>query len=264
MTDRPSAPLRIAVAQFDAVGGDIAHNMDWHLRLLDEAVGAGAALAVYPELSVSGYCSDLLDDDAIAQAVDPAGDALAPLRRACAEAGIAAIVGAPVLAAGRLHLSAIYIDAAGEVAGVYHKMYLDPSERGWFEAGDAPTMVTLAGWNLGIGVCYDSSFPEHARQYALSGAQVYVLPGAFPLGRSDFRRTIYFPARALENTVYLAFSNYVGEHAGTAYGGKSAIYGPDGSCLADAGAEAGIAVHDLDHRHLEETRENLQMLKDCV
>ena len=257
--------LRIAVAQFDAISGDLDHNIPCHLALMEEAAKQKAAVVLFPELSVTGYCSGLLDRDAAAQAIDPQGQALADLRTACAYFNMAAVVGAPVIGPAGLHLASIVIARSGEIAAVYNKMYLDPDERNWFVPGDQPHQITIDGWNLGLGICYDSSFPEHARGYALAGADIYLLSGAFPLGRSDFRRAIYFPARSLENTIYLAFANYVGEHDEMAYGGMSACYGPDGQTLSDAGAEnAGIAILDLDDVHLQNTRASLQMLRDCV
>jgi len=257
-------PLRIAAAQFDAVNGNLTENINRHIELLEMAAAKGASLVLFPELSITGYCSSLLDQDKDACAVDPAGTTLQDLQAACARLKIAAIVGAPVHGVDCLHLSSIVITRRGDIGAIYHKMYLDPDERGWFEPGIEPRQITINGWNLGLGICYDSSFPEHARGYALAGADAYLCSGAFPLGRSDFRRTIYFPARSLENTIYLAFSNYVGEHDVMSYGGMSAIYGPDGQCLSDAGtAEAGLALFDLDDRLLQETRQKLQMLKDC-
>ncbi len=263
MTDEHKPPLRLAVVQFDAVCGDVERNIASHIGLLEEAAAAGAALTIFPELSLTGYCAGLLDQDVSALAIDPQGDRIADLRGACTRLNIMAVVGAPVMAGDGCHLAAIVIDRAGGIDRVYRKMYLDEEERRWFVRGGQPEQISLDGWKLGIGICYDSSFPEHARSYALAGADAYLLSGAFPKGRSDYRRTIYFPARSLENTMYLAFSNYVGEHGGLAYGGMSAIHGPDGQCLSDAGpADAGIATFDLDHEHLQETRRSLQMLRD--
>lgn len=264
MPEGRAPALRIAVAQFDAVPGDLKHNLDRHLSLVDRAAGAGAAVVLFPELSVSGYCSSLLERDSRACAIEPESGQLDGLRSACATAGVAAVVGAPVADGGHVYLSAIAIGRSGETAAVYHKMYLDNAEQRWFARGDRPQTLSLDGWRLGLGICYDSSFPEHARGYALAGADGYLVSGAFPRGRSDFRRTIYFPARSLENTVYLAFSNYVGGHDGLDYGGMSAIHGPDGRCLADAGSESeGLAVQDLQAAVLDETREHLRMLNDC-
>ncbi len=263
MADDKKPALRLAVAQFDAVCGDVERNIAAHIGLLEDAARTGAALALFPELSLTGYCAGLLDQDAGALAIDLRGDGLANLRGACARLEIMAVVGAPVMAEGGCHLAAIVIDGAGGIDRVYRKMYLDEDERRWFVRGAQAEQITLDGWKLGLGICYDSSFPEHARGYALAGADAYLLSGAFPLGRSDYRRAIYFPARSLENTMYLAFSNYVGEHGGLAYGGMSAIHGPDGQCLSDAGSSGtGIATFDLDREHLQETRRSLQMLRD--
>ena len=89
------------------------------------------------------------------------------------------------------------------------------------------------------------------------------MSGAFPGGESDHRRSIYFPARALENTFYVAFANFVGAHDGLEYRGRSAVYGPDGRRLADSGADRpGIAVADFDPDILRRTRETLPMLRD--
>lgn len=264
MASKTRGSFRLAVAQFDAVSGDLGHNIAWHVDLIEQAADEKADLIVFPELSVTGYCASLLDRDVDTCAIDPQGEKLSDLRGACARRAIAAVVGAPVQGENGVHLSAIVIGRDGAIERVYDKMYVDRDERQWFVRGTCLQQITLDGWNLGLGICYDSSFPEHARRYALEGADAYLVPGAFPLGRSDFRRTIYFPARALENTLYLAFANFVGAHDGVAYGGMSAIYGPDGQRLADAGtSNAGIAVLDLDRRHLTETRKSLQMLEDC-
>ncbi len=98
---------------------------------------------------------------------------------------------------------------------------------------------------------------------ALEGADAYLVSGAFPGGESDHRRSIYLPARALENTFYVAFANFIGAHDGLEYRGRSAVHGPDGHLLADAGPDRpGIAVAELDPEMLRRTRETLRMLHD--
>ena len=129
--------------------------------------------------------------------------------------------------------------------------------------GTSGCLIEVDGWRLGLGICYDSSFPEHGRALALEGADAYLVSGAFPLGESDRRRSIYFPARALENTVYVAFANFIGAHDGLDYCGRSAVHGPDGRVLADAGPDrTGIAVAELDPEALRQTRAALRMLHD--
>lgn len=255
--------LRVGVAQFDAVAGDIPANVAAHERLIDEAGSEGVEVLVFPELSLPGYASSILDDAPERCVVDPSEPALEPLLEACRRNRIVAVVGGALRNARGLGLSAIVIDRQGQVCATYDKQNLDSREQGWFVPGTSGCMIEVDGWRLGLGICYDSSFPEHGRALALEGADAYLVSGAFPGGESDRRRSIYFPARALENTVYVAFANYVGAHDGLEYRGRSALHGPDGRLLADVGPDqTGIAAAELDPEMLRQTRETLPMLHD--
>jgi predicted amidohydrolase len=257
--------LRLGAAQFGAVGGDVAANVGAHVTLLEEAARRSVDLLVFPELSLTGYAADRLVADARACALDPASPLLAPLRAACRRHRIAALAGAPVLCDGRLRLSALLFDRRGALAHIYEKQFLDGAEKDWFAPGEAGVLLEVHGRRLGVGICYDASFPEHARRLALAGAEAYLVSGAFPLGVSDFRRGVYFPARALENTVYVVFANYVGGHGGLGYGGRSAVYGPDGRLIDEASAEApGLAVAAVDPQVLAAAREAATMLRDLA
>ena len=72
---------RIALAQIDPVLGDLARNAEKHAEAAERARAAGAALVVFPELSLSGYgVKDLHWDLAVRTADPPA--ALRPLLEA--------------------------------------------------------------------------------------------------------------------------------------------------------------------------------------
>ncbi len=49
------ARIRVAACQINTVVGDLAGNVARTLEALAEAEGAGADLAVFPELTVTGY-----------------------------------------------------------------------------------------------------------------------------------------------------------------------------------------------------------------
>ncbi len=255
--------LRVGAAQFDAVAGDIAANAAAHERLIDEAGADGLAVLVFPELSLPGYASSVLDQAPERCVVDPDGLELKPVREACRRNRIVAVVGGCLRNARGLGLSAVVVDRRGQICATYDKQHLSGPEQDWFVPGTSGCMIEVDGWRLALGICYDSSFPEHGRALALEGADAYLVSGAFPLGASDHRRSIYFPARALENTFYVAFANFVGAHDGLDYCGRSAVHGPDGRMLADAGPDRpGIAVAELDPERLRQTRETLPMLRE--
>jgi NAD+ synthase (glutamine-hydrolysing) len=47
--------MKIALAQIDTTVGDLTGNVDRMIRAAREAAAAGAQIAVFPELSVTGY-----------------------------------------------------------------------------------------------------------------------------------------------------------------------------------------------------------------
>lgn len=255
--------LRVGAAQFDAVVGDISANVAAHERLIDEASALGVEVLVFPELSLPGYASSLLDEAPERCVVDPGGPSLKPVREACRRNRIVAVVGGSLRNARGRGLSAMVVDRQGQICATYDKQHLSGPEQDWFVPGTSGCMIEVDGWRLALGICYDSSFPEHGRALAREGADAYLVSGAFPRGESDHRRSVYFPARALENTFYVAFANFVGAHDGLEYCGRSAVHGPDGRMLADAGPDRpGIAVAELDPEKLRRTRETLPMLRE--
>lgn len=263
MNDRDRSSLRIAAAQFDARPGDVPANVAAHVRLIERAGEQEVKVLVFPELSVTGYVGTLLTEAPESCVVDPEGPAIDPIRAACRDNKVAAVLGGSLATEQGLGLGAVVVDRQGGVCTTYQKRHLDRDERKWFVPGSVDRAIEVDGWRLGLGICYDSSFPEQARALALDGADAYLVSGAFPVGESDHRRTVYFPARALENTLYVAFANYVGAHDGLDYCGRSAVYGPDGRVLADAGPdEEGLAIVDLNTEKLTKIRGKLEMLED--
>jgi len=255
--------LRVGAAQFDAVAGDVSGNTAAHVRLIDQAGGQGVDALIFSELSLPGYAATLLTKSPERCITDPAGPGLDPIKDACRHNNLIAVVGGCLPNGRGLGLSALVIDRQGEVCATYDKQYLDGREKNWFVPGQSGCIIEVDGWQLELGICYDSSFPEHSRALVLGGADAYLVSGAFPLGDSDHRRTVYFPARAMENTAYVAFANFIGCHDGLQYGGRSVLYGPNGRLLHEAGADSpGIAMADLDTDALRQIRETRQMIRD--
>jgi len=60
----------------------------------------------------------------------------------------------------------------------------------------------------------------------MRGAELIVYPSAFLEGEEKHRYHLYYPTRALENTVYVAVSNLSGEADGLMFFGESAIFDP--------------------------------------
>ncbi|MFC9425495.1 carbon-nitrogen hydrolase family protein [Streptomyces sp. NPDC056987] len=267
----PAAPLRVAVAQTEAVSGDVAANARRAAALTVRAADRGARVVVLPELHLCGYDLPALAaaPDRYAVRADPgrtvADPRLDPLAEAAAAHSVTVLTGAAVRGAdGALTNSVVACGPSGAPAVAYDKQHLwHADERALFSAGDRGASLTVDGWRLGLGVCYDMSFPEHGRAAALAGAHAYLCPSAFAAG-NEYRAAVYLAARALENTVYAVFGNPVGGPPHRPCGGGTAVHGPGGrevARAATAGEETVLA--DLDPAELAGVRGLLHMLEEC-
>ncbi|MEV6206367.1 carbon-nitrogen hydrolase family protein [Kitasatospora sp. NPDC051914] len=237
----PASPLRVAVAQAPVAPLDVVANTATAAGLVRRAAARDARLLLLSELFLTGYETTGIAADPDALTLAPDDPRLAPLAAACAETGTAVVVGAPVRdeTTGALHIAALALDGTGRLAAVYRKQFATPNERAaGFSAGDGGCTLELDGWRLGLGVCWDSGFPEHARAAALDGAHAYLVGALFGHGPGAHQRRTVFPARALDNTLYVLLANHVGRSGPYTGCGGSAVWGPDGRLLAEAPEDA--------------------------
>ncbi|MER5633375.1 carbon-nitrogen hydrolase family protein [Streptomyces nitrosporeus] len=259
----PTRPIRIAAAQAQAAAGDIEANAAAAAAMVREAGRAGARLVVFPEKFLSGYEPDLIRADPRRYAVGAGDPRLDPIAEACRETGTVAVVGAAVHDQGDLYISALVIGTSGELVARYDKQNLFKSEHEIYREGTAGCTLQLDGWRLGLGICYDSGFPEHARAAALDGCHAYVVGALFGVGNGHHELRTWFPARALDNTCYVVLANHIGTTGGWDACGSSTIWGPDGRPLAEAGADhPELVTADLDPEALLTVRDSEPMLRD--
>jgi predicted amidohydrolase len=135
-----------------------------------------------------------------------------------------------------LHNTAVLAGPSGFV-GKYEKMHLPThsvfEEKRYYRPGyQTPTFETSLG-KIGMIICYDIYFPELTRVMRLKGAQLIVCISASPSTRRGFFEALTV-ARAIENTVFLAFTNLVGVEDGLQFWGGSRLVAPSGSIIAQA------------------------------
>src|SRR5436190_7427258 len=110
--------MRLALAQINTVVGDLDGNRDLILSRLEEAREAGAGLALFPELAVTGYPpEDLLLRPGFVRA------AAATLSEIAAQStGIVVVVGFPHFEVDLYNAAAVCAD--GEIKAIYRKRFL--------------------------------------------------------------------------------------------------------------------------------------------
>jgi predicted amidohydrolase len=262
--------LTVAAAQAEAVPGDMVGNVATSVRLVRRAAEAGAALLVLPELFLPAYHPPALRDDPAGTDVAASDDGrvddarLDPLRAAARDGAVVVVVGASVRHTDqRRTCSSLVVDRSGDVTVGYDKQHLcGADEIELFVPGSRGATLVVDGWRFGLGICYDACFPEHGRAAADDGAYGYLCPSGYLTG-SVHRRDVYYPARALDNGMYVVFANSVGGPEPWRFNGGAAIYDPEGRPLDRAANEGeSVVVATLDAAELLRVRATHSMLVD--
>ncbi len=237
---------KIAGVQMDCAFADVPRNLDTVLRGMDEAASQGARLIVFPECALTGYGYRGLEE-ALPHAQPLPGPASEAVARECRRLGVFVVAGMLERGdRGEVYNACMLVGPTGHLGG-YRKIHMPYMGIDRFAApGDRPFAVhDLGGLRLGINICYDGSFPESSRVMTLLGADLVVLPTNWPTGaRSTVRLS---EARAMENHIYYAAVNRVGEERGFRFIGRSRILDFEGAVLAEAGEEsAQVIVAEID------------------
>lgn len=259
----PKSTLRIAVAQSISKDGDIPANVSNSITIIQEAAEQGADIVVFPEKFLTGYVPELINSDIKRYTLSNNDIRIDPIRKVCKENRICAIIGAPTRMDDNMFISSIIIDKTGEDKVIYNKTHLFYSEKTSFISDEELSVLNIRDWNIGLGICYDAGFSEHSRILAQAGCHVYMVSSLFSKGVGYLESRIWFPARALDNTMYAVMCNHVGKTGIWDACGSSAVWNPFGQIIAEASeANSELIIADLDPNILIEARKSEQMLAD--
>lgn len=239
--------MRIALCQINPTVGDLAGNVELVLRDARRAAEAGAGLAVFPELCVTGYPpQDLLDRPAFLDDVDAA---VAHVARQLPE-GLAAIVGAPVrneTPVGKRLFNTALLLADGEVQDATSKTLLPTydvfDEYRYFEPCPERKTMEWGGLRLGVHICEDMWNNEDQAPYhlyasnpidelAALGVDLFVNLSASPYatGKPTERRLL-IGASCREHGVPFVYVNQVGANTELIFDGDSQVQNAEGEVL---------------------------------
>jgi NAD+ synthase (glutamine-hydrolysing) len=239
--------MRLALAQINAVVGDLDGNRERILSGVADARAEGAELVLFPELAVTGYPpEDLLLRPAFVRAAEAS---VREIAKACT--GLTALVGTPWFDRDLFNACAVCAD--GELKGLYRKRFLPNygvfDENRYFASGRDLLLLRLGGTLVGPTICEDIWQPgPPATDLALAGAELLVNLSASPyhVGKAEDREEMLV-TRARDNSAYLAFCNLVGGQDELLFDGHSVVLDDEGEVLARApGFEKALLVVDLD------------------
>jgi predicted amidohydrolase len=169
-------------------------------------------------------------------------------------------------AADGLFNTTVFIGPDGEIIACYRKIHLfgyQSEETTLLTPGKEIVVADTPWGRAGFSTCYDLRFPELFRRMVDRGAEIFLIPSAWPLARIEAWR-LFNRARAHENLAFLASCNCAGENTGKRYGGHSMIVDPWGKVLAEGGEGGEIVTAEIDTIEAERARAEFPALADRV
>jgi predicted amidohydrolase len=250
--------MRVAALQLDTVWEDREANLKRIEPWLAAAAGAGARLAVLPEMFPCGFT---MAAERVAE--PPEGPSTRFLSDQAREKDLWIAGSVPERPAGEARPFNTFLLAGpgGELVR-YRKIhpFSGAGEHVHYAAGRERVIAHVEGVRLALFVCYDLRFADEL--WALApDVDGYLVVASWP----DPRRRhwqVLLEARAIENLAYVVGVNRVGEGGGLQHSGDSRIIDPMGHVLAAASGGETMLLAELDPARVAEVRRSLPFLRD--
>ncbi len=249
--------IKAAAVQFNLQLGDVDANIESALAGIEQAVAAGAQIAVLPEMWSTGY-----DYRRLADLAERTPEVVERLCSVSKDHDIVLVGSLPEKQGDKLYNMATVIDN-GEAKGVYRKLHMFSTmgEDRFLSPGDSTLVDDTTVGRIGVAICYDLRFPELFRRMALDGAELICVPAEWPKPRQEHWRTL-LRARAIENQLFIAAANCCGIQGKLDFFGMSLLISSRGEVLAEAG-EADTVLHaSFDRQEMATYREQIRCFVD--
>lgn len=224
--------ITIGLVQMQALVGEIDKNLAKIEVYAAQGAAQQADILCFPELSITGY--DIHQSACYAQEIgDTCTKRLSDMAfqyQLTLLAGMAET--APV---GKPYITFLLAQPNGQLI-TYRKTHLGAYEKLCFQPGDDLVVQTLPKAKIAPALCWEMHFPELATALALKGAEIIFAPHASPAIVGDRRELWmrYMPARAYDNSAFVAVCNLIGDNGlGVEFGGGLLVMDPKGRVIAE-------------------------------
>ncbi|MFQ5796244.1 MAG: carbon-nitrogen hydrolase family protein [Candidatus Bipolaricaulia bacterium] len=257
--------MRLALVQMK-VFQEMDKNLEKSLECIEEASGNGAKLVCFPEIQFSPFFPQFSQADVSKYVTRLDHDIVKALQKQAKELGVVVVPNLYLEEKGARYDASPVIDADGSVLGIskmvhivqmacfYEQDYYTPSDAG-FHVYD-----TSVG-KVGVVICFDRHYPESIRSCTLKEAQIIVIPTANikgePLEKFEWELRI----AAMQNNVFIAMCNRVGNERDMHFCGESIVVDPNGDVVAKADDTEQILYADIDLAAIEASRNESPYLK---
>jgi omega-amidase len=251
--------MKIALISLDQLWEYKETNFQRCQDLLGGAAVCGADLAIFPEMTLTGFTFNL------AASVEDANNSTAIQRfSTLAKDHRLAIVAGVVIRTGEAVTNELVaFDSHGLEQARYAKIhpFSFAGEDRLFRSGDRLARMRLGQFTLGFSICYDPRFSELYTVLARD-CDILVNIANWPQRRVNGWRTL-LQARAIENQAYVVGVNRVGsDFNGLAYEASSMVVNANGEIVAPVSSERELDIVEIHEADLAKFRNGFSARPD--
>lgn len=223
----------------------------------------GADLIVLPELWAVGYFSF---HSYQSHSETLSGESVSDAKRWAQDLGAFVHLGSFVESAGSglYRNTACLISPEGHMVQRYSKVHVfgyQSLETKLIDPGGFISVSPTPYGAISSTTCYDLRFPELWRKLVDAGAEIVVVPAAWPASRVD-HWNLFTSVRAVENQVFVIACNASGIQGSVLLGGHSKVIDPWGTVVAQAETEETVLFCNIDPEVPRRIRSEFPVLKD--
>jgi len=223
--------LKVVMAQLDLIVGDIDSNTELLLSSARRAIAEFEAdLIAFPELTLTGYPpEDLLLRPSLQPRISNAIDQIL-----AADLNIYLVFGHP-LKEGDSLFNALSIIKGGKLLATYRKQclpnYLVFDERRYFDAGNEPLVMEIAGSNIAFSICEDmwESAPIELVKSRCADLLININASPFSINKLSERQRL-LKQQSIKGGFPIIYVNLVGGQDELVFDGGSMAIAATGEC----------------------------------
>lgn len=256
--------MRVTLIQMNSRTASRNDNVERAGAFVDEAAKQHPDLIVLPEFFNTEYFPQFRDYRYMDYAEPEDGYTQTRMREKARQHGLHIVSTIFEMARPGLYYdTAMLLGPEGQIIGKYRKVHpaaMLSLEKIYFRGGSSFPVFGFGEWTLGFSTCYDNLFPESCRCLALQGAELIIAPYATPVADpwENFLTT-----RALENGVFLAACNHVGQEGEWRMSGKSMLIDPLGKILVQAsGTDEQLITWECEREEVIQARRRFPLFRD--
>ncbi len=250
--------MKIALAQLQCVS-DMDANLEQSLLAMSSASASGAELICFPEIQLSPFFPQYPRRDVTQYAVSLEHTAITRMQKQCRALSMVAVPNVYLQQESGVFDASPVINSDGQILGVssmvhivqadcfYEQDYYTPAKDGFH------VYHTSAGC-IGVVICFDRHFPESIRSCVLQGAQLIVIPTANTRAEDSQMFEWEMRVAAMQNGVFIAMCNRVGNEGNMDFCGESLLVDPNGDVIVKGDARPQVLCADIDLNAVSEAQ----------